>query len=225
MKTIKLFGLLLLIFLTACEKNSPVENDLNSTYSMINQSSSYVNLPMVSKGKGDNYGLELTLERYFYNQFYYMVTSSLYKSTYSALNGIKYNSRYDANYAANLVIGKEFDLRSKKNQKTLAVNIKTSLLGGNRYTPINLEQSIIEGEDVRDESKTNESKYDDIFMANLGVTYRVNKKKVTHEVKLDIQNVTNNQAAVGSYYDSDSQKIEEYYQLSIIPNLMYILKF
>jgi hypothetical protein len=203
----------------------PVENDVNSTFSMINQSSSYINLPMVSEGTGDNYGIELTLEMYFHNKFYYMLNSSIYKYTFTTLDGQKFNSRFDANYAGNVVIGKEFDLKSKKNQKTLAINIKASILGGNRFTPIDLNQSIIEGQEVRDYSKTNESKLDDVIYANLGVTYRINKKNVTHEVKLDIQNVTNSQAAVGNYYNSENQKIEEYYQLSLIPNLMYILKF
>ncbi|MFT6324343.1 MAG: hypothetical protein ACJAWO_001905, partial [Halieaceae bacterium] len=73
--------------------------------------------------------------------------------------------------------------------------------------------------------KAFESKLNDVFYANLGLTYRVNKKKVTHEVKLDIQNVTNNKATVGQSYNSNNQNIEEYYQLSLIPNLMYILKF
>ena len=203
----------------------PVENLENSTYSMINQSSSYINIPLVSQGTGDNYGLELTLEKYFSNQYYYMITGSLYKSTYTAIDGVTRNSRFDANYAGNLVLGKEFKLRSKKNQKTLAINLKTSLLGGNRFTPIDLEKSIEEGEQVLVRSQTYASKLDDIFFANLGVTYRVNKKKVTHEVKLDIQNVSNNQATVGQYYDADNEKIQEYYQLSIIPNLMYIIKF
>ncbi len=203
----------------------PVENKENSTFSMINQSSSYINIPMVSEGTGDNYGLELTLERYFSNQYYYMVTGSFYKSTYTAIDGVTRNSRFDANYAGNVVFGKEYKLRSTKNQKTLAVNIKASFLGGNRFTPIDLEQSIADGEQVLDRSKTFESKLDDIFYANLGITYRINKKKVTHEVKLDIQNASNSQGTVGQYYDSDNEKIVDYYQLSIIPNLMYILKF
>ncbi|MFT6322491.1 MAG: hypothetical protein ACJAWO_000032, partial [Halieaceae bacterium] len=105
----------------------PVENKENSTYSMINQSNSYINIPMVSEGTGDNYGLELTLERYFSNQYYYMVTGSFYNATYTAFDGIKRNSRFDANYAGNVVFGKEFKLRSKKNQKTFAVNVKASL--------------------------------------------------------------------------------------------------
>lgn len=203
----------------------PVKNDPNSAYSMINQSTSYINIPLVSEGTGTNYGIELTLERYFHNQFYYMLTSSLYQSKYTALDQIERDSRYNANYASNVVVGREFNLKSSKKNKTLAVNIKASLLGGNRYTPIDLQQSIIENETVYDESRIYGAKGDDIFFLNLGMTYRINRKKVTHEVKLDIQNVTNNKAAVGYYYDDTNQKIGEYYQLSLIPNLMYIIKF
>jgi hypothetical protein len=154
-----------------------------------------------------------------------MLTTSLYQSKYTALDGVQRDSRFNANYAGNVVFGKEFQLRSEKNNKTLAVNVKASLLGGNRFTPIDLEQSIIDDETVLDTDNAFGTKGDDVFFMNLGVTYRVNRKKVTHEVKLDIQNVTNNQAAVGRYYNSDKQEIEEYYQLSLIPNLMYIIKF
>jgi len=203
----------------------PVENMVNSTFSMLNESNSYVNLPLVNSGTGTNYGLELTLERYFSNSYYYLLTTSLYQSKYTAMDKVERSTRFNANYAGNIVVGKEFKLRSTKNNKTLAVNAKVSLLGGNMYTPIDLEESILQDKTILDESRTYGVKGDDIFYANLGVTYRINRKKVTHEFKLDIQNVTNNQAAVGRYYNSKDQKVEEYYQLSLIPNLMYIIKF
>jgi len=203
----------------------PVENNTNSSFSMLNKTTSYTNVPLVSEGTGTNYGLELTLERYFSNNYYYMITASFYQSKYIALDKVERNTRFNANYVGNIVLGKEFKLRSEKKNKTLAVNAKISLLGGNRYTPINLEESIIKGEKVLEENQIFEKKGDDIFTANLGVTYRVNRKKVTHELKLDIQNVTNNQAVTGRYYNDREQTIKEYYQLSLIPNIMYVLKF
>ncbi len=203
----------------------PVENDTNSSFSMLNKTTSFVNLPLVSEGTGTNYGLELTLERYFSNNYYYMMTASIYQSKFTALDNVKRNTRFNANYVGNIVLGKEFKLRSKKKNKILAINAKISLLGGNRYTPINLEESIIKDETVLDANQIFGKKGDDIFTANLGVTYRINRKKVTHELKLDIQNITNNQAVIGRYYNGKDQTIKEFYQLSLIPNIMYILKF
>ena len=203
----------------------PVENAPNSSFSMINESGVYSNVPLISSGTGTNYGAELTLERFYSNNFYYMVTTSLYQSKYSALDGIERNTRFNANYACNLVIGKEFKLPSKKKNKTLAVNIKTSLLGGNMYSPIDLESSINAGKTVYYSDKIFTEKADDVFYVNLGITYRVNRKKTTHEIKLDIQNLTNNEAIVAEYYNPQQEKIILVPQLSMIPNIMYIIKF
>lgn len=202
--------------------NLPVSADVNSNYSLLNSAGGYSTSPLVAKGTGKNYGVEVTLERFFSKGYYYLITGSLYESKYTPLNNIEYNTRFNANYAGNLLLGKEFKLKANK---TLVVNIKASLLGGNRYIPIDLESSILAEETVYFKDQNFNNKLDDIFVANLGVTYRVNKKKTTHEFKIDIQNVTNNDAIVGYYYNNDSKKIESYPQLSLIPNLLYILKF
>jgi len=101
--------------------NIPVENDSSSHYSMINTTQGIPNVTMVNKGTGRNYGAELTLERFFQNNFYFLLTGSIYKSQYAALDGVLRNSRYDANFASNLLIGKEFNFGEKGN-KTIGIN-------------------------------------------------------------------------------------------------------
>lgn len=203
----------------------PIGTDPESSLSLLNFSGGYIDIPMVNEGTGQNYGLEITLERYYHRKFYFMLTGSIYQSKYTAMDGIERDTRYNANYASNLVIGKEFKLHSNKKNKAIAVNIKTSFLGANHYTPIDLEQSIIENKTVYDQENQFSEKGDDFFYLNLGVTYKINGKKLTQELKLDIQNLTNNQAVVGQYYNSRLQVIEPAYQLSMIPNIMYSIKF
>lgn len=204
--------------------NIPVENDSNSVYSMINTSQGIPNVTMVNKGTGRNYGLELTLERFFHNNFYFLLTGSLYKSEYEPLNGKTYNTRYDANFASNLLLGKEFKF-GKSGNKTFGVNTKVSLLGGNRYTPIDLAASQDAGYTIRKWDEPFTAKGDNVFLLNLGLTYRVDKPKVSHSFKIDIQNLTNNQAVVSQYYNGRTNQVEEDYQLSFIPNIIYTLKF
>ena len=60
---------------------------------------------------------------------------------------------------------------------------------------------------------------------NMGITYRRNRKKTTHEFKIDIQNVTNNKAMVYEYYDDMSKNIEKAYQLALLPNISYTIQF
>ncbi|MCB0482482.1 MAG: TonB-dependent receptor [Flavobacteriales bacterium] len=201
-----------------------VENNINSQYSLINQSDWFDNVELVSEGKGRNYGVELTLERFFANRFYYLVTGSLYQSSYQNLDGVWRDSRFNGNYNANFLIGKEFKVGKIDKRNTLQVNIKSSLQGGNRYTPVDLNQSILAGETVRIKDSFS-AKAADVFYINLSGSYLMNREKTTHEFKLEILNVTNNQAHTSEYYNSDTQKIEYNTQLGLIPNVMYTLHF
>ncbi len=204
--------------------NVPVGKDPTSNFSMINFSSGIPGSELVNEGTGRNYGTEITLERFFNNNFYYLVTGSIYKSLYTPHDGIERDSKYDANFTSNVLFGKEFKFGKTKN-KTFGINSKISYLGGNRYTPIDLEASIAEDRTVRQWDKPYSTKGDDVFILNLGLTYRVDKPKASHSFKIDIQNLTNNQAVVSEYYNSRTQSIEEGYQLSFIPNVIYTIKF
>jgi hypothetical protein len=203
----------------------PVENDMESTFSALNQTSSFAAPNLINKGTGENYGVELTLERFFHNNFYYMLTGSLYKSTYTALDNKKRNTQFDANYASNLLLGKEFVLDKNRKSRYLGVNLKATLLGGNRYSPIDLEASIASGETEILTEQTYEKKYDDVFFINLGLSYRFNRPKTTHEIKMEVRNLTNNQAVTARYYDDSREEIMEVNQLQLLPNFSYTIKF
>lgn len=202
-----------------------IENKPNSSLSILNFSNGFIDIPLVNEGTGKNYGMELTLERYYAHAFYFMWTGSLFESKYTAMDGIERDTRFNTNYATNLLAGKEFALPSAKRNKSIAVNIKTSFLGANRFTPIDLENSILEGNIVYDESNVLGEKGEDFFYLNLGITYTVNGAKMTQKLKLDIQNLTNNQAVVGEYYNARLQVVEPAYQLSLIPNIAYTIMF
>lgn len=203
--------------------NIPVDSDTDSYLSLINFASWFPDMPLVNKGTGRNYGIELTLERSFQNGYYFLTTGSIYKSRYTALDGIERNTRFDAGYAANLLFGKEFKIGEKKNN-VIAVNLKTSLIGGNRYTPIDLEASQNAGQTVL-QNNPYSAKGDDIFFVNLGITYRLDKPRASHSIKIDIQNLTNNQARVREYYNDRTKQIDYSTQLPFIPNLVYTIKF
>ncbi len=204
--------------------NIPIENDPNSSFSLSNSSGGTVLTPLVNKGSGRNFGLEMTLERFFANNFYFLVTTSLYEAKYKTLEGIERNSRYNGNFAFNALGGKEFLVGKSKN-KTIGLNLKIAVIGGNRYTPIDLDASIAADRTVLFEDKAWESKAPAIFIPNFGFTYRVNKAKVSHSFKIDVQNVANNQSKLSPYYNSRTQKIEWNTQLSMVPNLIYTIKF
>jgi hypothetical protein len=206
--------------------NIGIDNNPSSTYSLLNQDEMFTDRALVNKGRGKNLGLELTLERYFNNNYYFLVTGSLFDSKYKAADGIWRNTRYNGNFTSNFLFGKEFILKNKNGKnRVLGINTRTSFLGGRRLLPIDLAASKTAGKSVFVESKAFEQKNDDIFSINLGIVYRIDRKHTNHEIKLDIQNLSNNRANTDYYYNSSNEKIESIKQLSILPVLSYTINF
>lgn len=206
--------------------NIPVESDPLSSYSLINQTDGFTDRALVNEGTGKNIGVELTLERYFSEGYYFLATASVYDSKYKALDGVERNTRFNGNLVGNLLFGKEFQLNSpKQKNKVVSINGRIGSLGARRYTPINLEESIARKRTVFYEDRSFELKIDNVFLANIAVSYRIDNKKLSQELKLDIQNVTNNNATLGYYYSNNTGKIESFEQLPLLPVISYTVQF
>lgn len=202
----------------------PVEDDPTSNYSTINQQNLSANKSLVSKGNGRNYGLELTLERYFVKSFHYMVTASLFESQYKTLVGKWEKTRYNGNYNLNFLVGKEFNIGDLSKNRTLMLSIKSGLQGANRFNPIDLPQSIASGEETYASDNFSERR-DDIFFMNVAASLKVNRKKTTQELKIEVLNVTNNRTVVGEFYNDNTKSVTEAYQWPLLPNIMYTINF
>ncbi len=180
-------------------------------------------------GKGYNYGLDLTLEKFMDKGFYFLSTISLYQSQYQGSDEVWRNTAFNGNYVANVLGGKEFVIGKKKSnadkRKTITLDGKVTYAGGQRYTPIDLQQSISEGESVYNEDDAYGAQFDPYFRADIRIGYKVSGKKVTQEVALDIQNVTNSQNPFGVDYNKSTQEVETTYQLGIFPMVLYRITF
>lgn len=203
----------------------PVENSDTSVFTMLNSDEGYVNVALTNAGKGSNYGIEYTLEHYFTGKFYFLLTASLYNSTYKAMDGITRNTKYNGNYAVNFLIGKEFRVGSGAKANTLSVNGKFFYSGGRRYVPVNLAASVEKQETVYDYTHAWENRLDDIKQVNFSVSYRMNRPRTSHELVIDIVNLTNSQARTWEYYNKYTGNIAYYHQLNMLPNIMYRVHF
>jgi hypothetical protein len=131
----------------------------------------------------------------------------------------------------NILFGKEFKDLGKKHNQTLALNTKIFFEGGQRYIPIIRDAQgnvAVEPENGRyfDYDKAYNNKLDNIFLLNLSVSYKFNKPMATHEIFLDLMNVTNSQARMAEYYDvSQPGKVGYTTQFGFFPNLMYRIYF
>lgn len=198
----------------------PVVDNPNSTLSTINFGADY-HLPrldsLVNKGNGYNYGLELTVERYFQNNFYMLVNGSLYSSKYSnGFTDIEYSTSFDGNYSFNLTGGYEWNINKRE---SLLFDLKGSFAGGKRYTPIDREASIIAGDEVFDYSKTNSEQLAPYLRSDLKITYRINFPKFLWDFSIDFQNLTNHKNPHLVDYHFTATDVEQitYYQQAFMP--------
>jgi hypothetical protein len=211
--------------------NLPVENNQTSYYATINEGIDYKYVELVNKGFGKNYGLEISIERFFYNDFYFLINSSIFDSKYKSLEGVWRNTRYNNNYIVNVLCGKEFKNLGKRQNQTLALNTKVFFEGGERYIPLMRDAQgnvAVEPENDRyfDFSKAYNDKLDNIFLVNLSASYKFNRPGATHEIFLDLMNLTNSQARMAEYYDvSKPGNIGYITQFGFFPNLMYRVYF
>ncbi len=205
----------------------PVENIPGSTNSIINATDIWDIIYAENAnndGTGRNYGVDLTVEKFFSNNYYFLITGSMYESKYTPVNGIEYPTRYDGRYNLNALFGKEFKVgRNKKN--ILGMNGKLIVAGGNRYTPIDLDASIADGETVLFEDQRFAAKAGTYGRFDFGISYKINKSKLTHTIMLDVQNVTNRLNIYTLYYDDDTKQIEEYTQTGLFPIFNYRVEF
>ena len=176
---------------------------------------------LVNEGTGRNYGLELTLEKFFSDSYYFLFTTSLFDSKYTASDDVERNTAFNGNYILNALGGKEFEL----GRHTLSIDLKATYAGGKRYTPIDLEASRMRGETVLQESNIYGAQFDPYFRADVKATFRMNMKRITQEWSVDLQNITNRKNIFSQEYSRASQEIVTNYQIGLFPVIQYRILF
>ena len=204
----------------------PVEK--GTTYSILNHNIFYQDRALVNDGAGNNYGIDLTLERYLKDGFYGMFTATLFKSEYRDAQGEWHHSRHDRGYITNILGGKEWMVgKAKKN--VFGLNGRLTLMGGDRYTPI---PDDITYEDVmmRPDKSIPEVDGLDPFCAqmkmNVGyafsVKYTINKRHTSHHFILEYLQMKTFQ---GQTFDIRTHEIVDKFTSLTFPNIAYRVEF
>lgn len=207
--------------------NVPVTS-FSSSYSMLNTGSTFktdLQDSLVNSGTGENYGMELTLEKFFSKGYYGLFTSSIYSSKYVGSDGIERNSAFNGKYVFNILAGKEWKVGAQKRNK-FSADIKFTNAGGRAYTPIDLTASNATG---REQLSTDaySSYYDNYYRLDVKVGFVLNssKRKLSQSFSLDLQNVTDHDNVFSMSYDNRMQTLNTTYQLGFFPNVIYKLQF
>jgi hypothetical protein len=192
--------------------NVPVERE-PSYHSMLNYGAEFYipNLDsLVNKGTGKNYGVEFTLEKFFSNNYYFLITTSLFEAKYKGSDNIERNSAFNGNYVVNVLGGYEFKLGDNT---FLTASPKFTVAGGKRYVPWTRAQD-------------NNGFWHVAYMRlDIRIALRWNSKRMMNEWIMDIQNITNRE---NIYYESLNRitgDINTEYHQKFAWMMMWRLKF
>jgi hypothetical protein len=200
----------------------PVED--NSSFSILNLNDYYLDKILLNKGKGENYGIDVTFERYLKKGSYYLFTGSLFKSKYMDGDQIWHSTRYDRGFSFNGLWGKEWIAGRNKNNR-FGLNLRFTYQGGERYTPIDEALSEISHEIELDDSKAFSKQYDPFISGDLTLSYRINRKKVSHEIALKGLNIGLYTGETAYYYNELTNTIENVELMGAVFDICYKIHF
>lgn len=181
---------------------------------------------LVSEGTGFNQGIELTVEKFFSDGYYALLTTSFFESKYEGSDGIERNTPFNNQYVVNLLTGREFPIgRSKKN--VLFFDTRLTLSGGRFFTPVNLEASQEAGFEVLREDLAFSEQFDDYLRWDLKAGIKINSKKsnTSHQLYFDFQNVTNNENVFTRRYNRLTNQVDQVNQIGFFPDFGYRFQF
>lgn len=201
-----------------------------SSFSLVNQGSGFLRFfpdSLQNTGTGTNYGFELTLEKFFANSFYFLITGSYYESRYTGSDGIERSTDYNGRYAVNGLFGYEWSIKDKN---VLGVGTKITAAGGKLTGPVDTVASALNNELIYVDETYNSERLRDYFRADIKINYRINGKKVSHEIAIDIVNLLDRQNILNLTYGPDptdptANPIRENYQLGRLPIFYYKIDF
>lgn len=204
--------------------NAAVESQ-PSSFSMLNAGADFYfpdKTGLLNRGKGYNYGVEMTLERFLHRGFYYLVTVSVFTSQYKGSDDIWRNTAFNSSYVNNILAGKEFQLTRKS---SFSLDTKIVLSGGQRYTPFNIPASQSAGYVVFKEEEAYSLRNNAYWRWDLKFSYTRNGKKATQKWFIDFQNLTNRKNIYVRTLNPKTGRISEIDQIGFFPNFNYMVTF
>lgn len=174
---------------------------------------------LFNHGNARNYGLELTMERYFADGFYFLATTSLFSSKMNP-NFVDrwYSTKYNTRFVQNMVGGREFKI-GRDGQHTLGANAKILWSGGQRGARVDTLERVVYHNECFEEQ------FNDYFRIDAGIYIKINKKNTAHYLAFDVQNLTNRKNILNKPYDPVSGRFEEEYMTGLVPVFSYRIEF
>jgi hypothetical protein len=208
--------------------NLPVKSSIPE-YSLVNEGHDFFldrqySDSLVNKGRGSNYGIEFTFERYYSRQYYFLFTASLFNSEYYADDNIQRNTAYGVNYVLNAVGGYDFVI-GKRKWGILSLGLRATYAGGNPYIPFDVKATLASGETMMDWPASFTVRYPDYKRVSFRFGLKRNLPGYNIEFILDLQYRTNYTNVYLQRIDPHTGEIRNFFSMGFFPMATWRIQF
>lgn len=200
----------------------PVGQRLRDNYSGVNLVEEVPYEFLKNSGTARNYGIEVSFQKLLTNDYYMLVSGSLYDATYVDLFGERHQARFNGRHTFSFTSGKEF---KSGGESLWGVNVKVLWLGGFRDKPIDVAYSETLKTTLYEAQSHYSVKMKDYFRPDMRIYWKKSKAKYSRTLALDLQNVSGTKNEAYQYFDQRKDAVVTQYQLGLIPVLSYRWEF
>jgi len=202
----------------------PVEP--GTSFSMINVDQNwFINQTLTNDGTGQNYGVDLTLERFMNRGYYYLFSGSIFHSEYEGGDGLTRDSRFNKNFVFNVLAGKEWEVGRGHKNNSVGLNGKFSVNGGDRHTPVDAIATCQAREVIYDHERAFGEQKPTVFYLHFTMNYRKNKPNHASIWSFQILNALGAPEYFGYRYNYENDSVDRDKQTLVIPNISYKIVF
>lgn len=169
---------------------APVGLDPARKYWALNEVQGFADQPLVSEGTGRNVGVDVFLEKYFDRGTFFILSTSVFRSTYRVPgDDTDYSTRYDSRYTLTFTGGKTWDLSANT---FLEGGFRLLLNGGSPLMSVLPGFETVDGPNpIVDETRPFEERTRPYIRPDVRLALRSNRATYAYWLALDIQNVIN----------------------------------
>ena len=199
-------------------------DDIGDGYWMLNNQGEFPDFNTLSEGKGENYGVDLALEKFFSNKMYFLLTGSFFESNTISKEGLKSPSKFSTKWVSTFTLGREVEF---KKGGALQFGGRLMYNGGYRYTPYDPILSGAAGRYIPLVDSFWSSQVGPYSRVDARIAYRYNKKRYSGSISLDIQNLTNRKSPNRVAYNAGTNELEfrNFDGGDFIPILSFVFDF
>lgn len=205
----------------------PVNGAQADYFSMLNQGNDIGGLELVdslvNKGVGKNYGIEITMEKVFHKNYYVLFTTSIFESFYKGSNNVWHHTAFSGGFIGNMLTGYEYPFKNGKYK--IALDLKSTLAGGNRYVPIDEAASQQLGRAVYISDSAFDERFKNFKKTDVKLSFKINQKRISQSIYVSLENIFNTKNVLRQYYDPRLASLKIEYQFGLFPIGGYRIEF